>query len=229
MRPSSSSFRALRYRESDRSPRLADRHPSRYKFPRSGDSKEYRRMSNRSRSGRALELRCRYRRSMPSTACRCFSNLPNSARREGCFRRLRAGESAQLETRSCGRTVVSADRTAEHFLSSRVGSLRKSITRNSASAIAMWRWLATRNIKVGIPSKGEMTAYLLNRSRATGRENRTKIRPVMAAIPNMPTTISAVVVGSNLAAPLFPPIVLVLVLDLDGCRSKAAGNFCKSH
>ena len=49
--PSSSSFRPLRYRESDHNPRLADRHPSRYKSPQSGDSRGYRHMSNRSRSG----------------------------------------------------------------------------------------------------------------------------------------------------------------------------------
>jgi hypothetical protein len=150
-------------------------------------------MRNRSRSGRALELRCRYRRSMPPTACRCFLSLPSSSRAGGCFPRSRAGESAQPETRSCDQTVVSADKTAEHLhlpWSVHFGKASREIRPQPS---AMWRWLATRSINVGTPSKGEMTAHLLNRIRAVGRENRTKIRPVIAAIPNMPTTISTVV------------------------------------
>ena len=43
------------------------------------------------------------------------------------------------------------------------------------------------------PFKGAMTADLLNRMRAMGRENRTKIRPVMTARRNTPLMISMVV------------------------------------
>jgi hypothetical protein len=45
---------------------------------------------------------------------------------------------------------------------------------------------------VGFPFKGAMTMQLLNTTRAIGRENRTKIRPVITASKNIPVMISTV-------------------------------------
>src|SRR5438445_11620750 len=53
--------------------------------------------------------------------------------------------------------------------------------RNSASTRLRWRKFAMRNISAGRPLKGAMTIDLLNKIRAVGRENRTKMRPVMTA------------------------------------------------
>ena len=49
-----------------------------------------------------------------------------------------------------------------------------------------------RTISVGFPFNGPITIDLLKRTRAIGRENRTKIRPVMTAIKNIPVMISTV-------------------------------------
>jgi hypothetical protein len=49
-----------------------------------------------------------------------------------------------------------------------------------------------RTIKVGLPFKGAITIDLLNTTRASGRENRTKIKPVMTASKKTPVMISTV-------------------------------------
>jgi hypothetical protein len=49
-----------------------------------------------------------------------------------------------------------------------------------------------RTISVGFPFNGATTIDLLNTTRAIGREKRTKIRPVMTAIKNIPVMISIV-------------------------------------
>ncbi len=68
------------------------------------------------------------------------------------------------------------------------------MTRNSASAIAWCLKFATRIISAGCPSNGPMTSERLKTMRAAGRENRTKIKPVITARPNIPTMISSVVI-----------------------------------
>jgi len=53
-------------------------------------------------------------------------------------------------------------------------------------------FVAMRTINVGLPFNGPMTIDLLKTTRATGREKRTNIKPVMTASKNTPVMISIV-------------------------------------
>ena len=64
---------------------------------------------------------------------------------------------------------------------SRFVTWRASETVAFASSIRLARWLAARNIRVGTPSNGMMTATFEKTMRAKGREKRAKRSPVAIA------------------------------------------------
>ena len=67
---------------------------------------------------------------------------------------------------------------------------------NHSVALALesvfWRALATRIIRVGLPSCIVTMAFWAKTKRARGRENRAKISPVMTASNDIPIKISTV-------------------------------------
>src|SRR5262245_38954619 len=67
------------------------------------------------------------------------------------------------------------------------GARVMSTTLTTASTTRLARSLAHRNIKVGTPSTGAITTWLVKRTRALGRENLVKTSPVIIATSTMPT------------------------------------------
>jgi len=73
-----------------------------------------------------------------------------------------------------------------------VTSVRKTTRWTRASTIRLLRSLASLNIRCGTPLYGQITATLLNKTRAVGRENFEKTRPVTTAKKPNPVIASAV-------------------------------------
>src|ERR1700722_6074875 len=77
------------------------------------------------------------------------------------------------------------------WLSSAVKLLASGIVVD-ASRMELPRWLAARNIKVGLPSNWVTTALRENTTRAKGREKRAKIMPANSAMIRMTAKLSPV-------------------------------------
>src|SRR5271163_306623 len=86
--------------------------------------------------------------------------------------RLKSGERGRTSFNSSKRRIV---------MPSLVVIWRASETVAAASSIMLPRWLAARNISVGTPSNGAITATLEKMIRAKGREKRAKRSPVAIA------------------------------------------------